>query len=476
MSGDERPLVLLYNPRAVFHTMPLGLIAIGSALDRERYDVRLIDGRFEADPVAAIKPLLDRAVCLGVTVLTGRPIADALEVSRAAKEIRPDLPVVWGGWHPSLFPTECLADPSVDVTVLAQGEATFEELVERFAKNEAAQGVLGTAHRGSSLDLLPIVEPPRPLASADSFPAHDYGLIDVERYFAAKGQRQLDYITSYGCYFRCAFCADPFVYNRKWTGLPPERIVDELSTLWKVHRFDDVNFQDETFFTYQDRIEELADRLISMGNQFSWAGTLRADQATRMPESVLAKCVESGLRRVLIGVESGSQEMLDWMKKDITLEQVFETAERCRRLGIAVQFPFIVGFPNESEASVRASLDMVKKLRSMSPRFETPIFYFKPYPGSAITDQAVRDGYELPASLEAWSDFEIHDHAGPWVDAKTHDRVERFKYYQALAWDEAPWWKWPFAALARWRCLNDEYRLALELWVSQRWRKRPALS
>ena len=484
----DRPVVLLYNPRAVFHTMPLGLVAIGSALDRERFDVRIIDGRFEDDAVAALAPLLPRAICLGVSVLTGRPIADALAVCRAVKAIRPDLPIIWGGWHPSLFPADCLAESSVDVTVQAQGEATFAELVERFAAGRGAEGVLGCAHRvarrpdrsdvevGRAIELAPTIEPPRPLIDADSLPAHDYGLLDLELYFRAKGRRQLDYITSYGCFFRCTFCADPFVYGRRWTGLPPERIVTELLALCKAHAITDVNFQDETFFTYADRIDELAGRLIAAGRPFSWAGTLRADQASRMSEELFERCARSGLRRVLVGVESGSQEMLDWMKKDITLEQVFETAERCKRHGIAVQFPFIVGFPGESDESVRASLDVAKRLRAMSPTFETPFFYFKPYPGSAITQAAVRDGYRLPDTLEGWSDFEIHDHAGPWVDAQTHALVERFKYYAALAWDEAPAWKRPLAAIARWRCRRDAYGLAWEWWVSRRWRRRPALS
>jgi anaerobic magnesium-protoporphyrin IX monomethyl ester cyclase len=80
----------------VFFTMPLGLLAIASA----EYEVIIIDGRLEGDAAAAVVAQLDGAICLGVTVLTGAPNADALAVSRAAKAARPDLPVVWGGWYP----------------------------------------------------------------------------------------------------------------------------------------------------------------------------------------------------------------------------------------------------------------------------------------------------------------------------------------------------------------------------------------
>ncbi len=92
-----RQKIVLYNPRAVFWTMPLGLIAVGSALDPARYEVKIIDGRLERDPLAAVLRETRDALCLGLTVLTGAPIHDALAISRAAKAARPDLPVVWGG-------------------------------------------------------------------------------------------------------------------------------------------------------------------------------------------------------------------------------------------------------------------------------------------------------------------------------------------------------------------------------------------
>src|SRR5690348_7006009 len=117
----SRRKVILYNPKAVFWTMPLGLVAVGSALDPERYDVRIIDGRLEHDPVGRVREEVKDAVCLGITVLTGSPIWDAIKVGRAAKEANPQLPVVWGGWQPSLFPEECLVERSVDVAVSGQG-------------------------------------------------------------------------------------------------------------------------------------------------------------------------------------------------------------------------------------------------------------------------------------------------------------------------------------------------------------------
>jgi anaerobic magnesium-protoporphyrin IX monomethyl ester cyclase len=92
--------IVLYNPCAPFFTMPLGLVAIGSALDRSRFDVTIVDGRLEANSVERVLALTEGALCLGVGVLTGTPIADALAVTEAVRAQRPDCRIVWGGWHP----------------------------------------------------------------------------------------------------------------------------------------------------------------------------------------------------------------------------------------------------------------------------------------------------------------------------------------------------------------------------------------
>jgi anaerobic magnesium-protoporphyrin IX monomethyl ester cyclase len=465
-TGGRRKVVL-YNPQAVFFTLPLALLAIGSELDPAIYEVVIIDGRLDPDAENTVVAHLDTALCLGVTVLTGAPISDALRISRAAKRARPDLPVVWGGWHPSMFARECLVEPCVDVTVRGQGEETFAEIVQRLCDGRSLEGCAGCTVRLADGTIHE--NPPRPLAPVDKFRAHDYGLIPVERYYELKGKRQLDYISSQGCNFRCAFCSDPFVYGRKWVGLEPTRMAMRLKELWDRYHFDDVNFQDETFFTKRDRVQALAERIVESGMKITWAATMRADQGVRLPEEVWALCKQSGLRRLLVGVESGSNEMLKRIRKDIKIEQVFETAEKMLRYNIAGHFPFIVGFPDESDSSIQASLDVAKKLRSMSPDFLTPIYYFKPYPGSELVIEAVERGFRLPETLEAWSRFDyVAGEPGPWVSAEKFRLIERFKFFHELAWKRVSRGKRFLQHLARYRCSTDNYRWPVEMLLT-RW-------
>lgn len=453
--------VVLYNPRAVFFTMPLALVAVASALDRDRYDITIIDGRLERDPLARLiaETETETVLCLGITVLTGEPIRDALYVSRRLKAVRPSLPVVWGGWHPSLFAAECLADPSIDIVVSGQGEETFREIVDRLASGSELDRCLGAGFRRRAE---PIINPPRALRDINAYPAHDYSLIPVERYFALKGKRQVDYVSSQGCRFRCTFCADPYVYGRGWVGLSPRRIGEEAEALLRRHPFDELAFQDETFFTQPQRVEEVCDELLARHLPITWTATMRADQGCRLGEDLFAKARRAGLRRVMIGVESGSQQMLDWMKKDMKIAQVLDSAERLARHGIGAIFNFIVGFPAEPEESVHQTLALIKKLRRMHPDCETPVFYYRPYPGSDIAEDARQRGYVFPHGLDEWAEFDYVGSRGPWVTEEKWRRIERFKFYARQAWGAPGLLRWPLRVASRWRCSRDFYGFPVE--------------
>ena len=242
-----------------------------------------------------------------------------------------------------------------------------------------------------------------------------------------------------------------------------------LKELWDRYHFDDINFQDETFFTKRGRVQALTEKIIESGMKITWAATMRADQGVRLPDEVWATCKRSGLRRLLVGVESGSDEMLRRIRKDIKIEQVFATAEKMLQHGVAGHFPFIVGFPDESESSIQASLDVAKRLRAMSPDFLTPIFYFKPYPGSELVSEAVARGFRLPQTLEEWAQFDyVAGMPGPWVTPEKFTLIERFKFFHELAWKRAAPGKRLLQRLARYRCTKDFYHWPVEMLFS-RW-------
>lgn len=465
--------ILLYNPKAVFFDMPLALISIGTQIFNE-YNVVIIDARIEDNIDALLNEHIEDTLLVGVTSLTGAPLRDAIDFTRKIKKIDSNIPVVWGGWHTSLFPEQVLNEVAeIDIAVQGQGEITFKELVNALGKNVELESVKGITFRKNGKV---VKSPARAMVDMNELPRLNYDLIDVERYFFAKGQRQFDFIASIGCFFRCTFCADPFVFNRKYSGLLPTRLVADLLYYHDKYQFEDLNFQDETFFTYRERIVEMSKQLKDIGTPFSWAATMRADQGRRMGLEELKICKEGGLRRLLIGVESGSQEMMDWLKKDIKLVDVVQCAAWCKEINLQVIFPFIVGFPGETDKSVEESKKVIRQLALMSKKFETPIFYFKPYPGTQITDDVVASGeYTMPESIEDWSEFDYVGSRGPWVDEEKYKFFEKYKFYLRLYRQQRIITQ-PISALAKWRLKHFSFSLPIEKWVYDKLKPSKKLS
>jgi anaerobic magnesium-protoporphyrin IX monomethyl ester cyclase len=472
----NRRKVLLYNPRAVFWTMPLSLIAVGSALDPSLYSVVLVDGRLEDDPVGALLKQCDRdTVCLGITVLTGSPIRDALAVSRAVKKHRPQLPVIWGGWHPSLFPQQCLSEPSVDAVVIGQGELTFQEIVDRLAAGKTWDDVSGCAFRSGPGT--PSLSPPRLFQDVNGLPEHNYGLVAVDAYFRRKGRRQFDYVSSQGCRFRCSFCADPKVFMRGWYGLEPERIARELAANHQAHRFNEVAFQDETFFTSSPRVGAIAEELLKNNLSIDWTATMRPDQGSRLDDALFALCKRSGLRRVMMGIESGSAQTLERIQKDITVDQVFDSAAKCLRHGIGAILNFIVGFPEESDEEIQETLKVAAELSALSPDFEIAVFYFRPYPGTRLADGLLSRGHSLGETLEAWAEFDYIAGRESWITQQQWQRIERFKFYQRQAFGrKRHLLRRPLQLLSRWRVNNGFYSYPFEKIIVERFKSSQPLS
>lgn len=468
-----RHKVVLYNPKAVFWTMPLALVAVASALDRETYEVIIVDGRI--DPPETLFHHLRGALCLGLTALTGAPLKDALTITGEVGEKFPELAIVWGGWHPSLFPRMCADHPGISAAVIGQGEETFAEILASLAASASLDGVKGCAYALGDGRLK--INPGRPNRDINAFPAFDFGLIDVERYFQRKGRRQMDYVSSQGCRFRCNFCADPAVFKRGWFGFEPERVTEEVGELWRRYRFEDLALQDETYFTHKKRVAHIAEGFLRRDLKFTWTATMRADQGRRLDESGYELCRHSGLRRVIIGLEAGDQATIDQIQKDIKIEDMWITAENLVRHGIGAVINVIVGFPDEPPESVVETLRVARELRKMSADFQLSVYYFKPYPGNPIAERLERNGYRFPTDLPSWADFDYIGEGNQWLTPAQKSEIENFKFYQHYAYDgRRDWFRWPLKKLSRWRVEHLDYRLPWERALLQKLRPSTPLS
>ncbi len=162
---------------------PLGLLCLASPLRETGYEVKIIDASITPNYLELVRREIQDALCFGVSLLTGPMIRGAIAASSLVKSLRPDLPVVFGGWHPSLLPAQTLRESFVDIVVRNQGEITFLEVVERIRSNQSLTGVQGCSFKSTGQIHH---NPDRPVARIETLPAPAYELADFDAYEAGE--------------------------------------------------------------------------------------------------------------------------------------------------------------------------------------------------------------------------------------------------------------------------------------------------
>ena len=216
--------------------VPLSLLALARMV-KDDFDVKIINAVVDSDYKEHILNECKNALCLAVSSMTCYQLRDGMDVCAAVKEKNPELPVIWGGYHPSTEPKQTLQNPYIDIVIRGQGEQTFKDVVERLHNNESLNNISGVSYKdGDSI----INNPDRNFSDLNIFPPIPYDMIDVERHIKGYkfGTRCLDYYISQGCASGCNFCSEPLFCGRHWSGLEPGRVVSELECLAKTYNID----------------------------------------------------------------------------------------------------------------------------------------------------------------------------------------------------------------------------------------------
>ena len=201
---------------------PLCLLALASPLLQAGFEVKLVDNLTSPDFENVILREAEDALCLGISILTGPMIGSAIRMAKKVRLSRPGLPIVFGGWHPTLVPEQTLKPDFVDAIVRGPGELTLLELAQRLADGQELHGVRGLSFKDDSGIHH---EPERPVANINDLPAPAYHLANVDVYASASGVRQLAYASSVGCPYACNYCTDMVFYKRRFNAYRAERVV-----------------------------------------------------------------------------------------------------------------------------------------------------------------------------------------------------------------------------------------------------------
>ncbi len=432
--------------------IPNALIAIAAPLRDAGWRVEIVD---QHDPVekvyAALKPILGRAVCVGISALTGHEIAEGLRLSRLIKESHPELPIIWGGWHVSILPDESIKSACVDIVVRGLGQIVFPKLVNALANGQDLAGIPGVLFKKDSRVIRTQEDKSAGLADVP-LPAFDLLDLDFYREQSLMLRRKpvinqipitgyLYYVTSFGCPCQCAFCCNDVLFQRRSYAYPVEKVVDQLKWLVEEKGFNSIGLIDANFFVNIERVKRFCQLIIEKKIPFVWDAQMHVDDILRYEKKGVLKLLkDSGCYRVNVGSESGSQEILDYIRKNITVEQTIESARLLKKYDIEAAYNFLFRLPKvEEHRHLNESFRLAQALKEIDPEISLPVSFYVPFPGTPMYRDALARGLQMPDTLEGWGDFDSnYDRASrqsfAWRSAEREDLITRvMMFYIPLA-------------------------------------------
>jgi anaerobic magnesium-protoporphyrin IX monomethyl ester cyclase len=357
---------------------PINLMYLGGALEDASYDVGILDDDLEQLEKKEIYKLLSKEdpQLVGVTATTST-IKNALEYVKLVKEVLPNCLTVIGGPHPTFMPIETLKScPELDVVVIGEGEKTMEELTGKSTDkdNGILMDVKGIAYRDNGNIKL---NPSRELIEdLDSIPFPARHLVPFESYSTTQGKTS-DMITSRGCVFNCKYCSSSRIMGKKFRTRSPENVADEIEHLMDRYKLENIAFMDDTFMLNKRRAEKIAEEINTRGLDIGFVASSRVDMVNK---GLLEKLKSAGLTTLYYGVESGSQRILNLMKKGITLKQAENAVRSAKDVGVEVLTSFILGYPGETTEEMDKTINFSIKLNADYSQFSI----LTPFPGTPI--------------------------------------------------------------------------------------------
>jgi len=404
-------------------SISVGLLSIASYLDAKGVKVKILDGVRQKDFLEIFKKEATESDLICFSVMTMQ-IPKALELSELAKKSNPNCKIVWGGAHPTFFPEQTVKHDLIDAIVIGDGEYVIFDLF-----NEPDwQKVNGIAYKK---DGEVIINPKQKPLEPENMPLFNW---ELEPRSILENLSLIPTLTSRGCPHRCTFCINAILKNN-WRPRTVEQVLTDLQIIKNKPYFKNkpLRFWDENFFVDIKRAKAIVNGIIERGLERPWETTVRANyiSATMVDDDFMAKMKKSGCYLLSFGAESGSQIVLDKIKKDITPEQIIYAAKQCLKYDIIPQFSFMVGLPGELKSDMKLTLNLIDKLIKLSDKVQIlGPQAFRPYPGSELYLECVASGWKEPESLEAWS--HLVENQLNYLQVKNFNWVEHKDYVESM--------------------------------------------
>jgi radical SAM superfamily enzyme YgiQ (UPF0313 family) len=324
-----------------------------------------------------------------------------------------------------LLPEQTLENPYIDIVVVGEGEETFPELVKALESGTPLSNVPGICYKENGKVRHTAN---RTFVKLDEQPPLSYHLVNMDHYRRRLfGMDHISFNSSRGCTYSCAFCWEPAFHRRKWRAMRPETVLDHLNRIIRNYDIRGFLFTDDNFFIDMKRAYDILEGIVRADLNISLGKLqMRADAICKMDRDFLELLVRAGAKRIHVGVESGSQRILDLIKKGETVEKVIEANLKLAPYPIVPLYLFMMGLPTEIPEDFAQSIRLAVQLTDENPRAVKTFNIYTPYPGTELYDHVVQLGLEEPQRLEDWHRFNFRNISGgsEWVLPKLKRLIE----------------------------------------------------
>lgn len=406
---------------------PLGILYLASALLKTRHKVDVADLTFNHE----LKGLKERVLLADVVGISApTPLfGTATEILNYIKKINPKAHTLVGGPHATADP-EATLSAGFDIAVIGEGEVTIVELVKKLSTGGHLGEVAGIAYlEDGNLQ----VTPKRPfIANVNEIALPARQFIDYSRY------RRLGIISMRGCPYRCFFCKplEDKLFGKKLRMRNLASVVDEIVQLVAYYGNRQISFKDDTLTVNKTEwFEGLKEELLRRNLRVSWQCSSRVDT---VDFDKLKAMKEAGCRQIFFGIESGSQRILNYYCKDITVEKTIETFAQCRRAGIRACASVMLGAPSETREDLEKTYQLIKTIKPFNwhVHMTTPMF------GSHLYDRAKAENrLDLNADYSTFEPtgniYRLHmpmkvDHLSASDISEYRDRINSYMKFRVL--------------------------------------------
>lgn len=454
---NKNLVVLAYahaSPFPYHSWTPLSILAPGAYLEKHGIEVEYFDERIHTKK--RFKQLIKRnPLLVGLSTMTCYQIKNTSRLASHIRDISPEVPIVWGGVHPTMCAEQTLESKLVDFVVRGEGEQTLLELVK--ALNDGRKDFGGIDGLGWRKDGAIILNKDRSFMDINElpFPYDGKGREILATYLAKKNTLEnVGYESSRGCPFKCGFCYNEFFHRNVCRVKSLEKVKAELQKLRDLG-VEKMTFYDDTLLAgRRELISTICDLLKQ--SRLQWVANVRINLFT--PE-MLRKFEDSGCIYLFFGIESSDEDILKYLKKGQNKKQIYDGIKLISKGNIKTVYSLIVGLPNETEGDLKRNLDFADEIRKMHPDAEIALQPYIPLPGTFLYIDAIKSGFTPPKRLIDWKNFTNDEIRNPWVrDKKLLNAIYvtsflAFRYERFLKgfWGDILYRPFHKLALLRWR-------------------------